>query len=206
MKQLLALLVTLSFLNCKNNKGEIEFNSQKVKEINEITKTVFLEENYNDSKNEKKSKTLCEELIKVDILIPEKRKSNERIPPPPPFFKNISIEELLNTKIENEIFFSTKDSLYLLQQNMNPPKFNIDRKMLLGINFTTKENEINKKKLTKSFDFYEMSIPFLSLNNQKAYVILNHYCGRLCGSGKVIYLKKIKGKWNIIETRRTWIS
>ncbi|WP_220485267.1 hypothetical protein, partial [Flavobacterium sp. SOK18b] len=59
----------------------------------------------------------CEDLIKLDIYIPEKRKNNNPIPPPPPsFFNVISLETLLHYKIENELFFNSNDSLYLLQQ------------------------------------------------------------------------------------------
>jgi hypothetical protein len=44
-----------------------------------------------------------------------------------------------------------------------------------------------------------MTIPLFSLDNQKAYVELGYYCGTLCGYGEAIYLKKINGKWTIVE-------
>ncbi len=206
-KLILILLVSLSFTKCKNNDNQAEIDSSKINEINEIVKTVILEDSLNVLKNNKDSKKFCEELIKLDIYIPEKRKNNEpNPPPPPPSFYKISIENLLYYKIENEFFFTSKDSLYLLQQNLNPEKLKIEKAVIKNINLTTNEKEINKIKMGKSYNFYEMTIPIFSSDNQKAYVELNHYCGGLCGSGKSIYLKKINRKWKIVDKWSTWIS
>jgi len=206
-KIFLILLVSLSFTNCKKINNETEFDSSKIKDINEIVKTVILEDSLNVLINGKGTKMFCEELIKLDIYIPERRTDNEPIPPPPPpSFNDISIENLLYSKIENEIFFTSKDSLYLLQQNLNPQTRKIEKEVVEKINSTTKEKELKKKKLGESYNFYEMTIPIFSSDNQKAYLELNHYCGGLCGSGKSIFLKKINGKWKIIDKWRTWIS
>ena len=86
-------------------------------------------------------------------------------------------------------------------------KFNdLKESLAEKINQTTKEKEINKKKMGKPFDFYEMTIPIFSLDNQKAYLELNHHCGGLCGGGTSIYLRKINGKWKIVDKRQTWMS
>jgi hypothetical protein len=206
-KLILILLVSLSFTKCKNNDNQAEIDSSKINEINEIVKTVILEDSLNVLKNNKESKKFCEELIKLNIYIPEKRKNNEpNPPPPPPSFYKISIENLLYYKIENEMFFTSKDSLYLLQQNLNPEKLKIEKVILQKINLTTEEREITKRKNGELYNFYVMTIPIFSSDNKKAYVELNHYCGGLCGSGKSIYLKKINKKWKIVDKWRTWIS
>ncbi len=202
-KILLILCIYLSITSCKKNTNRIELNS---KTINEIAKAVLLEEEFTISTSERKTKLFSEELIKVNIRIPETQNIKNPIPPPAPFFNDVNIEELITTKIENKIFFTSKDSLYILKQNANPEIFNINKKMFSGINLTTKEIEINKKKKNDSYDFYEMSIPILSLDDKKAYVLLNHYCGHLCGNGKELYLEKINGKWKIVKSRNTWIS
>lgn len=206
-KIVLILLVSFSFTKCKNNNYETEFDSSKIKDINEIARIVTLEDSLNVLKNEKKSKMFCEELIKLNIYIPKKRKDDEPIPPPPPpSFNSISIENLLYQKIENQMFFNSKDSLFLLQQNSKTQNFKIEKILVEKINFTTKEKEINKKKMGKLYNYYEMTIPIFSLDNQKAYLKLNHYCGKLCGGGESIFLKKINGKWKIINKWRAWIS
>ena len=206
-KILLILLVSLSFTKCKNNSNETEFNSSKIKDINEIVRTVILEDSLKVLKNENESKMFCEELTKLNIYIPEKRKENERIPPPPPpSFNSISIENVMSFKIENQMFFTIKDSLGLLQQNLNPEKFKIEEDIVEKINLTTKEKEIKKKKIGESYNFFEMTIPIFSLNSRKAYVQLSNYCGHLCGHGEAIYLEKINGKWKIVQKYRIWIS
>ena len=205
-KLILILLVSLSFTKCKKINNETEFDYSQINEINDVVNTVILEDSLNVLKNGKKSEMICEELIKLDIYIPEKIKDNEPIPPPPPSFNDISIENLLHYKIENEMFFTSKDSLYLLQQNLNPKKLKIKKKLAEKINLTTKNKEINKRKISKPYSYYEMTIPIFSLDKNKAYLELNHYCGSLCGSGKSIYLKKINGKWKIVDKWRTWIS
>jgi hypothetical protein len=206
-KLILILLVSLLFTKCKNNNNEIEIGSPKINEINKIVKTIILEDSLNVLKNDKESKMFCEELIKLDIYIPEKRKKNEPIPPPPPpSFYKISIEDLLNYKIENEMFFTSKDSLDLLRQNLNPEKLIIEKDILQKINLTTEERENTKRKNGELYNFYVMTIPIFSSDNNKAYVELNHYCGGLCGNGKSIFLKKINGKWKVVDKWRTWIS
>jgi hypothetical protein len=206
-KLILILIVSLSFIKCKNINNETEFEYSQITDINDVVNAVILEDSLNVLKNRKESEMFCEELIKLDIYIPEKIKDNEPIPPPPPpSFNDISIENLLYYKIENEMFFTSKDSLCLLRQNLNPKKLKIDKNLAEKINLTTKIKEINKRKIGKPYSYFEMTIPIFSLDKNKAYLELNHYCGSLCGSGKSIYLKKINGKWKIVDKWRTWIS
>ena len=206
MKKIFVIVfVCLLFANCKNYKSK--FDNSEIKDINEIVKIVIIEDSLNVLKSESKSKMFCENLIKLDIYIPEKRKHNEPIPPPlPPSFNNVSIENLLYYKIDNEIFFTSKDSLFLLEQNLKPKELKIENEIIEKINATSKKIEQEKKKIGKSYNYYEMTIPVFSKDNQNAYLELNHYCGYLCGSGKSIYLKKLNGKWRIVDKWRTWIS
>ena len=104
------------------------------------------------------------------------------------------------------MFFTSKDSLCLLQQNLNPKKLKIDKNFAEKLNLTTKEEELNKRKTDRKYNYFEITMPIFSLDKNKAYLEINHYCGGLCGSGKSIFLKKINGKWKIIDKWRTWIS
>ena len=206
MKRIFIIVsICLLFANCKKNKSE--FNNSEIKDINEIVNIVIIEDSLNVLKSESESKMFCENLIKLDIYIPEKRKENEPIPPPPPpSFNDVSIEDLLNDKIENRMFFSSNDSLFLLEQNLKSKELKIENEIIEKINTTSKNIELEKKKNGKSYNYYEMTIPIFSKDNQKAYLELNHFCGHLCGSGKSIYLNKINGKWKIVNKWRTWIS
>jgi len=124
----------------------------------------------------------------------------------PPSPGNRYINEILNTDVNNKMFFSKKDSLNIMAQSLNSQKIEIDKIILDKLNSTTFEKEMIKLKNGKQYNFYEMKVPVFSLDNQKAYVELDYRCGGLCGGGKAIFLEKIKGKWKIVEKRTTWIS
>jgi len=204
-KIFIIIFIFLLFANCRKNKSE--FDNSEIQDINEILKIVILEDSLNVLKSESESEMFCENLVKLDIYTPEKRKGNEPIPPPPPpSFNDASIENLLIFKIENQIFFTNKDSLFLLEQNLRPNELKIGKEIIEKINATSKKIEQEKKKIGKPYTYYEMTIPVFSKDNKKAYLELNHYCGYLCGSGKSIFLKKVNGKWKIVDKWRTWIS
>ncbi|MBP6557969.1 MAG: hypothetical protein KAX93_05825 [Flavobacterium sp.] len=204
MRNIVLIFTFLFLLSCKNSESKTELEASKVKDINQIVQVVIIEDSLKVLKNGTDTRMLCKELTKLSVYVPEKTKDGVIPPPPPPSFNQISIEDLLHYR--KSFYFSAKDSLSLLNQNSNPEKFKIEESLAEKINQTTKEKEINKKKMDRPFDFYEMTIPIFSLDNQKAYLELNHYCGGLCGSGISIYLRKINGKWKIVDKRQTWMS
>lgn len=205
MRNIILSIAFFSIFSCKNSENKIEFTPTAVKEINEIVKVIIAEDNLEVFENAKDKKMICKELIRLNIYIPEKSINGEIPLPPPPSFNDVSITDLLQYD-RNSTFFKAVDSLYLLKQNLNPEKLEIDSNIVGQVNFTTKDKEISKKKAEQPYSYYEMTIPVFSLNNQVAYLELNYYCGRLCGSGKSVYLKKINGKWKVIEKWGTWIS
>lgn len=212
MKQsILILLAFLSFTACKNENHATELNATKfnfaeqINDINDIVRTVIFEDSLNVLKNNKDSIAFCDELIKMDIYIPPKR--GDEIIPPPPFSANrniISIEHLLHLTIENERFFTSKDSLYLLQQNSNQENLKLDKSLAEKLNLSTQDIEMAKRKAGKHHNYYEMTLPFFSLSEDKAYLELNHYYDNSYGGGRIIFLKKINEKWKIIRYLRTW--
>jgi hypothetical protein len=205
MRNIILSIAFFSIFSCKNSESKVEFTSSRVKEINEIVKVIITEDSLEVFGKAKGKKMLCKELIKLDIYIPEKPKNGEIPLPPPPSFNDVSITYLLHYG-KKSTFFKAVDSLNLLKQNLNPEKLKVDSGLVGKVNFTTKDKEIHKKETGESYNFYEITIPVFSLNGQVAYLELNHYCGSLCGSGKSIYLKKINGKWKVIEKWKTWIS
>jgi hypothetical protein len=207
MKKTFFLAFTfLAFTNCNTKSKQAEYNAIRVKEINKIVETIIVDDSLNVLKDNEHSKMLSENLFRLTVFVPEKSKNNDVLPPPPPSFNNVSINELLNNRTEDNIFFKSVDSTYLLEQNLEEKNLKLNKNLIAKINSTTKQIELNKKEKGESFDFYEMSIPIFSYDKQKAYVELNHYCGGLCGNGVSIYLKKINGKWKIIQIVEGWIS
>jgi hypothetical protein len=195
----------LIFTNCNTKSKQAEYNTTRDNEINKIVETIIVDDSLNVLKDKEHSKMLSEDLFRLIVFVPEKS-TNKDAPPPPPSFSNVSISDLLNSKIQDNIFFKSIDSTYLLEQNLEEKNLKLNKNLITKINSTTKQIELNRKEKGESFDFYEMSIPIFSYNKQKAYVELNHYCGILCGNGVSIYLKKINGKWKIIQIVECWTS
>lgn len=211
-KIIILLIIAFIFFNCRN-KAENEKSESKsdlkteqienIEETNEIVQAIINQDSLDILKSNSESIAFCTELRKITIEIPIKQKNGIIFPPAP---GNIFINNLLNDKVNGEIFFSSKDSLAIILQNSNPEKIKIKESITEKLNTTTFEKEMTKRKKGKEYDFYEMTIPIFSLDKQKVYVELNHSCGALCGNGKGIYLKKINGKWKIVEKWETWIS
>ncbi|AYN04421.1 hypothetical protein [Flavobacterium sp. 140616W15] len=202
MKNTILIISFLMFLSCKekDNKSSLV----KIKNINGIVETIIDQDSLKFSRNKLSPISLfCEDLIKINIHIPEST-DKQNIPSIP--FNNVSINDLLNSKIERDFFFSKSDSSYLVSQNLGQKEFKIEQKIIDKINSTTFEKEKVKQENRTKYDFYQMTIPVFSNDMTKAYVELNHFCGGLCGDGKAFFLSKINGKWRIINKHRTWVS
>lgn len=199
------LIILLSFFSCKKENNNPSISHLNHKDINEIVETIIIDDSLTVLKEKNDYRMFCDSLIKLDIYIPEKRMKEGNLPPPPLPFHSISIYDLLSEKKDSSSFPS-RDSLFLINQNSGIGKLAIEKTLAEKINITTKGQEIDKKESGKSYDYYEMTIPLFSSDYKKAYVILNHYFGRLCGGGRSIWLEKKNGKWIIIYQSRTWIS
>ena len=118
---------------------------------------------------------------------------------------NVKIKNLIGEKINNQIFFTAKDTIDINNQNEYPKNLKLPHKILNKIK-SLSTAEIQAKYKTQNLNLYEMSIPIFSTNNKQAYIQLNNYCGFLCGEGVELYLKKINGNWKIIYKRTIWVS
>ena len=196
-------IIIIAFFSCQQKKEETNIASEEIKNINEIVEAIIIQDSLNVLSKSEDSTMFCSELRRLNIYIPEKRNDGLNLPPPP---QDIYITELINSKIKEESFFLSKDSLYLLQQNSNPEKLKIGKDLINKLNSITIEKAKIWNKKVRPFRFYEMTIPVLSLDRQKAYVQLGYHCGSLCGYGQAIYLKKVNRKWQIIQKWETWIS
>lgn len=211
-KSIIILTVSLFIFNCSKKNENSQMNGEfiekplsinEIKNINSIIEIIIIQDSLKVLKSNDYINFLCHDLKRLPIDIPEKQENGLVLPPAP---GRIYLTELLNERINGEIFFATKDSFNLIAQNSKPSKFIVDQSILKNINSTSFEKEKAKRKKGKNYRFYEMTIPIFSLDNQKAYVELGYHCGTLCGYGKAIYLKKVSGKWIIVKKFRTWIS
>ncbi len=59
-------------------------------------------------------------------------------------------------------------------------------------------------KFPKHFNY--ISIPLSSEDKSLAVIKIGHFCGDECGSGGILIFRFIKGKWEKIDFRNTWLS
>lgn len=204
-KPILYIVLIFVFCSCQNKKEKTSIASEQIKDINEIVEAIIIQDSLDVFSKSEDSTMFCSELRKLKINIPQKKDSKDFILLPP-LSGGIYITQLVPSKIKGQTFFSSKDSLYLLEQNSNPDKLKIAKSIVEKLNTTTIEKTKIRRKNGQRSRFYEMTIPIFSADKQNAYVELDYECGGLCGSGQAIYLKKINGKWKIIVQWENWIS
>tara|TARA_R100000935_G_C2745304_1_gene127552 strand:+ start:75 stop:683 length:609 start_codon:yes stop_codon:yes gene_type:complete len=197
------LLLVITLLQSQNINYKSGITSKVNNDISKIIEVIIFHENLNILTNKLETTKFCSELKKIEIEVPVGYNEGLISAPAP---GNRYITTILYDNISDEVFFSSKDSSFILSQNSNPKRIKIDKKITNKLNTTTFQNELKKIKNGEDYDFYEMSIPIFSYDKRTAYVELDHRCGHLCGNGRAFYLRKINGKWKIIEKFRTWIS
>lgn len=101
----LFLVLIIAFCSCQNKKAKTTIANQEIKDINEIVKTIIIQDSLDVFSKDKNSKMFCSELRRLNIYIPEKRKDGLTPPPPP---RDIYITSLLNNQIGDEVFFHLK--------------------------------------------------------------------------------------------------
>lgn len=56
------------------------------------------------------------------------------------------------------------------------------------------------------FDILEFSRVGFSRTSDQALIYFSYVCGPLCGSGNLVYLKKVSGRWQIVGHLNLWVS
>ncbi|WP_026838884.1 hypothetical protein [Gillisia sp. JM1] len=197
------LLLVITLLQSQNINNKSGNTSRGNNDISKIIEVIIFHEDLNILTKKLKTTKFCSELKKIEIEVPVGYNEGLISAPAP---ENRYITTILYDNISDEVFFSSKDSSFILAQNSNPKRIKIDKKITDKLNTTTFQNELKKINNGEDYDFYEMSIPIFSFDKRTAYVELDHRCGHLCGNGRAFYLRKINGKWKIIENFRTWKS
>lgn len=210
---LLSTIVFLTF-SCEKREEKLtieqpqtneirEVSDEEINEFNLIVEAIIHQNNLDVLKSDKDSKGLIiDYLYRIKVNKNTTNSDNFRRPKSTEIFYS----ELIGNTFENTVYFTSVDSLYIMQQNAYRDSIKIAASILEKVN--TKENVKDKLKNNSDLYFseYEISIPILSKDRQTAYVELSHFCGALCGNGSVLILKKIEGKWKVVEDIFTWIS
>jgi hypothetical protein len=54
--------------------------------------------------------------------------------------------------------------------------------------------------------YFVVSHAGLNLNKTEALLYVDHFCGRLCGGGSYVFMRKVNGVWHVVERHYTWVS
>lgn len=217
MKKISIIILGILFFAC-NNKQKQTYLIPDSTEINDIVKTIV----YNDSLpvikipadtvfgkngsyyiNNTFSFPLNIELRKLRAIPIDSVIASEMIIDNN---SSIDINQLLNEKIDNLVFFEKTDSSFFRFQNDTLLHFFIDNKELNNINFTSTAEQIIKIQATRYAIFYDITIPIFSADLGKAYVEVKLNRPFLGGYKYGIYLKKINNKWTIVGKKEISIS
>lgn len=212
----LLYILPFTLLSCCQHKSENnlkvineisdikQISNNEIIEINNIVEAIINQYDLDIIKSNKNSDDLLLENLNKIHINKSVDSTNELYVPAEP--GSLYITDLVNQKFDNEIFFTSEDSIYIIQQNTFPDKIKITTSILEIVN--TENNVKEKLNLDPNLRFgkYEISIPIFSKDMQTAYVQLDYFCGSLCGNGTILILKKINGNWIIIKNIHHWIS
>jgi len=191
MIKYLLILNLLFVFACSRPTPKQTFPIPSKNDINEIVKAVILHDSLTEA-----GVPLSVDLEKKLVYTP---KSRSYPPPEDPLSLNVNgrpISDIIDS-INGSDRLNAQDSLYILFQNDILTTFKIEPIFSKNLKYTSKLQQKNDYEKGKSFNFYEISIPIFSLDQQKVFVELTHFCSRWCVESKTIILKKTNGKWTI---------
>lgn len=62
------------------------------------------------------------------------------------------------------------------------------------------------KEYPKAAGYWDFSRPGFNSSHDEAVLYVGHYCGGLCGTGHLYFLKKENGRWRVESKQMMWIS
>jgi hypothetical protein len=62
------------------------------------------------------------------------------------------------------------------------------------------------KAYPKAAGYWDFSRPGYDSSHDEAMLYVGHYCGGLCGTGHLYFLKKENGHWEVLSKQMLWIS
>jgi hypothetical protein len=195
MVRYLPSIFILLLFACNPSKPKSNFPAPSSDDINAIIKAIVVHDSL-----VKDNTPLSIDLRKIKIVIPG---PNTKLPEM--LYHKVSIADLIYTGHYRESFFSKTDSLYLLFQNDTLKSFRFNKNLINGIPLTSTNKQQPGNKRNYNARFFDMSIPIFSLDQNTAYVQLDHICP-MCGAGYALYLQKKNGEWKIVKSMMTWLN
>lgn len=202
MRNHLILFIVFITFCCQKKQPEKHILTQRENEIEKIVECVIYQDSLRILKNDSFSIPLCLDLKKIKVY-----KTNENLKKMPPTPMNgVYLKNLFYTYYELKPFFNKSDSLNLLSQNDILNNFVVDNKNFKKYKTITLDELKEKHKIKNEINYFYLTIPIFSSDNNKAYVEVVERCGGECGGAEALYLEKINNKWKITFRRQLWVS
>ena len=223
------IFIIILFANCKKSENDIEFNKQVLTEIlpsiidstcvdvrlysnapPPYGKMLFDKEGrYVKIDSTKATTEEIQRLKKWKIDIAEIKKDTSKVIIA--FDSKISPYEKEFELIVNKDF--PKDTLkkYIVDKTkqyvLNYKNIKLNGKFKLkNINEFERENIFERKYKFNFSGILRVSGIKFDLKKENGILEVGFTCGRECGYGRKVFIKKVKAKWKIIKIERTWIS
>ena len=229
LQKITFIFIILLFASCKKNENDIEFNRNVLTEILPIIvdstcvdkrifsnpppkygKLIFNKEgHYVRTDSTKATPEEIKNLKEWKQQVSDIKKDTSKVIIA--FDSNILPYEKEYDKIVVENF--PKDTLLKIKEDKTKEYILNFKNIKLNSKFKLKNiKEFNKENIFErkyKFNFSGiLRVSGIKFDKKKENGILDvgFTCGRLCGYGNKVYIKKVNNKWKIIKMEQTWIS
>ena len=193
----MAIITSCNLMSYKDESFELPSNS----EINEVIHSVLEQDsNYNF-----RTEFTSIELPKTIVHFRTKQNKEKRIKPVIFPSYGVNVNSLIGYGMTTEELLKISDSLFFERQNKTPNKTLLDTKIFQGYRILTMDSMI-KYYSKKNFYYIQFGTPVFTANKEYVYLKSNIICTGLCGEGRVYILKKLKNKWILYQSIRTWVG
>lgn len=196
MKKRLFCFLIISVFSCRNNGVKQRYPTPSSNDIDKVIEAVIFKDSIPVLKKQKFKYPIVIELRK--LLIKKNTLDNQS-----PSINNTAFN--LPQWVKSR-YFTAKDSSYLFFQNGINKQYTINSSLQNRLETTSISVQNAKHKSGLSVAFYDITIPIFSTDGKFAYVEVTFACSGLCGSAFGIMLKRVKGKWIIVDKELLWIS
>ncbi len=94
--------------------------------------------------------------------------------------------------IENDTLLSKEDVKYFLSHYLVLQE--LENSKIEGLKAKSHKRE-----------YCKVSLPLFNEQGSKAILNISWFCGDECGTNSILVFEKVKGKWKITESRKSWI-
>ncbi|AIZ65401.1 hypothetical protein PK28_17160 (plasmid) [Hymenobacter sp. DG25B] len=118
---------------------------------------------------------------------------------------SVTLRSLLRLKYLDGFFFTSQDSLALIQQAQQQQMARFDTTRLAPSDWLSPQALERQKKQQEERPYYRFSQPLFSSDSSRAYLLFDYHCIG-CGGGVAYLVERKDGVWQPVGWRRRWIN